>query len=69
MSEAKQAIEQFKRDLLADMVSKCTDKQRALFSNIYPKVTPANIESAIDLVERTLKKNAADPSRLVDKQP
>ena len=55
----------FKREQLAAQLAKCSQKQRDFFDRLYPKGVPSDkLSSAYDLVERTLKKNMADPSRL-----
>lgn len=66
MSQAvEKAVEDFKRQMLAERLSQCSEAQQAFFKRIYPKGVPeASLVSAIDLCDRTIKKNLADPSRL-----
>lgn len=53
-------FEETRRGVLADLLAQCTDEQRALFGRIYPRGVPkCMIDSAIDLCERTIKKNQA----------
>ena len=49
-------IEDFKRKLLADRLSQCTQKQQDFFNyRVYPNGVPeGSLVSAIDLVNRTL---------------
>lgn len=57
---AKSEVEAFKRKLLSERLALITAPQRALFERLYPKGVPgAALESAIDLCDRTIKKNAA----------
>ena len=57
---AKHEVEAFKRRLLAEKLALCTEPQRALFARCYPKGVPSDsLESAIDLCDRTIKKNEA----------
>ena len=52
-------FERTKRFVLCDMLAKCTKDQIELFSRIFPEmeVPSDKLDSAIYLVERTLKKN------------
>jgi len=56
-------IEQFKRKLLEERLEKCTQPQRDFFKKIYPidrfpdGVPSQYLDSAIDLCDRTIKKN------------
>lgn len=60
-----QAVEDMKRTMLADALATCSEPQRALFMRIYPHGVPlAALDSAFDLVERTVRKNERDPSRV-----
>jgi hypothetical protein len=55
---AREEIEAFARQLLAERLAQCTEPQRALFSRCYPKGLPAgSLETAIDLCTRTIAKN------------
>lgn len=58
-------IEAFQRKLLDERLSQCTETQVAFFHKLYPNGVPKkNLISAIDLCDRTIKKNQDDPSRL-----
>lgn len=59
MSQAiHQAVETFKRDMLADRLAQCTPAQQAFFHRLYPKGVPDDkLVNAIDLCDRTIKKN------------
>lgn len=60
-----QQIEVFKRTLLRERLAQCSEAQQALFHRLYPKGVPEdNLVSAIDLCDRTIKKNMANPLRL-----
>lgn len=58
--QTKKYIEDFLRGLLAEKLAQCTEKQRALFhERIYPLGVYADkLEDAIDLCDRTIKKNS-----------
>jgi len=63
--KAFKEVEDHKRKMLEDRLSQCTDSQRAFFHRIYSKGVPEEkLMSAIDLCDRTIKKNKEDPSRL-----
>ena len=66
MSEkVKKEVEQFERILLEDRLSQCTEKQVAFFKKIYPGVVPeSKLIDAIDLCDRTIRKNIENPERL-----
>ena len=52
-------VEQFKRDKLAERLQRCTEEQRAFFARIFPGTVPkSKLIAAIDLCDRTLRKNA-----------
>ena len=54
----KEEIEQLTRNLLQERLAQCTTSQRAMFNRMYPQGVPADrLESAIDLCDRTIKKN------------
>jgi hypothetical protein len=58
-------VEAFKRKMLAKRLSWCTKAQQEFFHKLYPKGVPEDkLISAIDLCERTIKKNIEDKSRL-----
>ena len=58
-------IDNFKRGMLADRLDKLSPAQRALFERLYPRgVVSTRLVTAIDLCDRTIKKNIADPARL-----
>ena len=54
-------FERTKRLVLLDMLDKCTLEQQEFFGRIFPakEVPSAKLDSAIDLVERTLRKHLA----------
>ena len=53
-------IEAFKRDLLREALEQCTPEQQEFFHRIYPTGVPeSKLVGAIDLCERTIKKNKA----------
>lgn len=52
-------IASFARVLLDERLAQLTEPQRTKFALVYPRVTDANIVSAIDLCDRTIKKNIA----------
>ncbi len=57
---AKEEVEQFKRNLLTERLAMVTPPQRALFDRCYPKgVRSEQLESAIDLCNRTIAKNTS----------
>lgn len=56
----KERIENFKRDLLQEFLSQCSEAQQELFRKIYVgKVPVSKLDDAIDLCERTVLKNRA----------
>jgi hypothetical protein len=61
MSTLKTLTEKFQREQLAIILAQCTPEQQELFNKrIFPNVVRVDqLESAYDLVERTLKKNKA----------
>lgn len=66
MSEAKKKIKEFKAQLLAEMLATCSQAQQDMFNKqIFPNGVPDDkYDGAIDLIERTIKKNKANPDRL-----
>ena len=65
MNTLEKLSEAFKREQLAAQLAKCSQKQRELFARLYPDGVPSDkLNSAYDLVERTIKKNLANPDRL-----
>jgi hypothetical protein len=64
----KKSIENFKRGLLMEYLSVCSEPQKELFGRIFPGgiggVPEKDLESAIDLCARTVKKNQENPDRL-----
>ena len=59
MQELNIEIAQLKKDRLDELLVMCTDKQRAFFDNIFPTgPSEEQFETAIGLVERTVKDNA-----------
>lgn len=61
MSTLKTLTEKFQREQLEMLLSQCTPEQQELFNKrIFPDIVRTDqLESAYDLVERTLKKNKA----------
>lgn len=60
MSTLKTLTEKFQREQLTIILAQCTPEQRKLFNTIFPDIVRTDqLESAYDLVERTLKKNKA----------
>lgn len=56
----KDEVEAFKRKLLENRLSQCTERQIGIFNKIYPNgVSEENLESAIELCDRTIRKNAS----------
>ena len=56
--KVKKEIEQFTRGLLKDRLIQCTDVQQKFFHRIWPDDVPTNsLEGAIDLCDRTIKKD------------
>lgn len=69
MSEkVKKEVERFERTLLENRLSLCTEKQVAFFKKIYPDGVPeSKLISAIDLCDRTIRKNIENPGRIKEK--
>lgn len=65
MSEkVENEIEQFKRTLLKERLSQCTEKQVAFFNKIFFDGVPkSKLIAAIDLCDRTIRKNIENPER------
>jgi hypothetical protein len=61
MSTLKTLTEKFQREQLAIILAQCTPEQQELFNTrVFPDIVRTDqLESAYDLVERTLKKNKA----------
>ena len=60
MPELPQVVT-FKRQMLADLLSRCTEPQQALFARIwmdFKEVPEKDLDNAIRLCERTLHSNA-----------
>ena len=53
---------------ITELLSECSEPQVALFGRIFPngieKESEEQLKSALDLLQRTVKKNQLDPSRL-----
>ena len=65
MNTLADKTEVFKREQLAIILTECSEAQQTLFRRIFPNGVPTDkLDSAYDLVERTIKKNIANPSRL-----
>ena len=53
-------FEETRRGVIKDLLAQCTEEQRGLFNRIYPNgVLKKDLDSAIMLCERTVKKNLA----------
>lgn len=58
--EVEAKVEEFKRGLLNEALAQCTADQQAFFHRIFPKGVPEDkLVGAIDLCERTIRKNKA----------
>jgi hypothetical protein len=58
MTDIKQKIEQFKRQLLEDLMAECTPPQLELFGKCFPDGVPSEkLTMALELCDRTVKKN------------
>jgi len=66
---AKEEVEELTRKLLAQRLAMVSEKQREFFTTkVYPgKVKEQDLISAIDLCNRTIKKNIENPNRLEEK--
>jgi|FAXJ01.1.fsa_nt_gi hypothetical protein len=59
-AEIEKKVETFKRGLLNEALAQCTAEQQAFFRRIFPDGVPeSKLVSAIDLCERTIRKNKA----------
>jgi hypothetical protein len=65
----KDEVEQFLRRCLQERLANLSVPQRAMFERVYPILTAAKLEDAIDLCDRTIRKNLSDPSRLQSQKP
>lgn len=64
MLQIEKQLEAIKRSLLMERLDQLSQKQRDFFSKLYPKgVSEKDLVSAIDLCDRTIKKNEKDPFR------
>ena len=62
----KEEIESFTRELLAQRLSRCSAAQQELFRRVFPGGPKAEqLETAIDLCDRTIRKNEKDPAWLL----
>ena len=60
MKSAKAELEEHARQILAGRLALVTPKQREFFDRLFPRGVPsAKLETAIDLCNRTIAKNAA----------
>ena len=67
MSKIKDEVEEFKRKLLAERLAQCTEAQQRMFNKVYPEgVLESKLESAIDLCDRTIRKNIAGRTHAQD---
>ena len=58
--EIEAKVEAFKRGLLNEALAQCTADQQAFFHRIFPGgVSESKLVGAIDLCERTIRKNVA----------
>lgn len=58
MTKAEQKVEEFKQNMLKERLSQITDEQRQFFHRVFPKgVSSKQLMTAIDLCDRTIKKN------------
>jgi len=58
--ELESKVEEFKRGLLNEALLQCTKEQQEFFHRIYPSGVPEKaLANAIDLCNRTIKKNNA----------
>jgi len=67
-SEALNKIEQYRRNVLQDLLEKCTEKQQKFFEKMYgtrkaEDLSTDKIDNAIDQCERTIKKNEANANK------
>lgn len=54
----REEVEAFKRKLLKERLYQCTERQIDFFNKIYPNGVPEEkLENAIDLCDRTIRKN------------
>ena len=59
MTESQKEVEQYQRGMLARRLEACTPSQKDLFNKIYPDGVPLDkLMNAIDLCDRTIRKNA-----------
>lgn len=65
-TKVRSEIETFLRSLLADRLSQVSSAQREFFRKLHPgEVVPyERLENAIDLCDRTIKKNLENPDRM-----
>lgn len=61
MAQILPQVKEFKRNLLRELLAKCTESQQAFFHQIFPKfpegIQEDKVDDAIRLCERTIKKN------------
>ena len=61
MSEALDKIDKYKRDILRELLSQCTEKQQEFFDHMYiygiEKMPKEKLDWAITQCENTVKKN------------
>jgi hypothetical protein len=64
----RKEIEAFTRQLLRDRLAQCTPAQRGVHYRVYgagpDDIPEKQLIDAIDLCDRTIRKNLADPCRL-----
>ena len=71
MTTARQEIEDMTRQLLRDRLAQCTDDQNERFGRYFPKgidgVDVEDLPGVIDLINRTITKNATAHSAREEK--
>ncbi len=62
MSEYDELVREYKRKLVRDALSKCTNKQQLRFKRIFPagieKLGPEKLKVAYNLCQRTINANS-----------
>ena len=61
MAQVLPQVKEFKKNLLKELLEKCTEKQQAFFHRVFPQfpdgIQEEKMDDAIRLCERTIKKN------------
>ena len=59
-------VKEFLRSSIKDALAQCTERQQAFFHKIYPKgvngIADSNLQTALELCERTIAKNNRNAS-------